>query len=66
MSFDQEPEIRYLLYHAESDCVFETYNGSDVRQSVDSGECADVTDLPDFEERFKREQDEKRQKGTRV
>jgi len=66
MSFDQEPEIRYLIYHSESECLFETYNGSEVMKMLSEDGCADVTDIPEFEERFKNEQDEKRKKGTRI
>ncbi len=66
MSFDQEPERRYLIHHAESDSIFESYNGSEVAQFLDSGMCDDVTDIPEFEERFKNEQNEKRKQGSRV
>ena len=64
MSFDQESEIRYLIYHAESESLFETYNGSEVAKMLSEDGCDDVTDIPEFEERFKNEQDEKRQKGS--
>lgn len=66
MSFDQEPERRHLIYHAESDCIFESYNGSEVAKVLSEDGCSDVTDIPEFEERFKNEQDEKRKEGTRV
>lgn len=59
MSFDQEPERRYLLHHAESDVVFETYNGSEAEQMMGEGLVDDVTDIPIFEERFKSEQKQK-------
>lgn len=59
MSFDQEPERRYLIYHAESDCIFETYDGSQVAKMLREDGCDDVTDIPKFEERFKNEQKQK-------
>lgn len=52
MSFDTEPEVRYLGYHPESDCVFETYDGSVFQHD---GVC-DVTDVPEYEQRFRKQE----------
>jgi hypothetical protein len=52
MSFDQEPEIRYLLYHPESDCLFESFSPM-ADEILDSDSCVeDVTGIESYEEKF--------------
>lgn len=56
MSFDSEPERRHLLYHPESDYLFEEYNIGRAEECLDCGEVEDVTDIEEFEIRWKSQQ----------
>ena len=51
MSFDEEPERRYLLYHPESSCLFESFSPQ-AEECIDSGEVEDVTGIQEYENRF--------------
>lgn len=46
---------RFLVYHPESDCLFEVPNSAELDQALLFGECNEVTDIPEFEERFAKE-----------
>lgn len=50
--FDEEPEAqRTLLWHAESECVFESVNATEIAECLGYG-CDDVTGDPHFEKLF--------------
>ena len=63
MSFDIDPDDKHqriLMYHPESDCVYEVFSRAEMYHAINAdGMSHEVTDEPEFEERFKREQDEK-------
>jgi hypothetical protein len=47
---------RSLIYHPESDCVFETFDDNEVDQAELFGQCFVVTGNPEYEKRFREEQ----------
>lgn len=51
--------FRKLLYHPESDCLFEVKDQQEYENSFGDGHVSDVTDIEEFEELFKKEQDAK-------
>jgi hypothetical protein len=53
VSYDSEPERRHLLYHPESDCLFVEYHLGRVEELLDTGEVEDVTDIKQYEDRYK-------------
>jgi hypothetical protein len=53
MSFDMEPEIRHLLYHPESESLFEVFHEGQFEEAL-ANLCEDVTGMDKFEERFKK------------
>lgn len=59
MSFDTDPRDKYqrfLLYHAESDSLFEVFSRAELEYTLDSEAlCEDVTGDEKLEERFKKE-----------
>jgi hypothetical protein len=66
MSFDIDPDDKYqriLMYHPESDCVYEVFSVAEKYNAINAdGMSYEVTGDVELEERFKREQDEKKQK----
>lgn len=63
MSFDQDPDDKYqriLMYHPESDCVYEVFSKSEMHDAINSdGMSIRVTGEEPYESRFKEEQDVK-------
>lgn len=60
MSFDEEPQKdltdkRMLLWHAESECLYEAHNEAEQYQALSTGEVEDVTGIEQYEELFKRQ-----------
>jgi hypothetical protein len=55
MRFDSEPEQRYLLHHAGTGTLFETYCISRAVEYLDNPGVEDVTNVPDYELRYKRQ-----------
>ena len=45
--------MRKLLYHPESDDLFEVFNEKDYVSSLECGPCDDVSGIEEFEKRFK-------------
>jgi hypothetical protein len=68
VSFDIDPKDKYqrfLLYHAESDSIFEVFSEAEKDNIIGSEPlCMDVTGDIAAEEKFKNEQDEKRKEGS--
>jgi hypothetical protein len=54
---NEAKERRYLIHHAESDCLFETRDGALVAKACSEDGCDDVTDIPEFENRFKEQKE---------
>jgi hypothetical protein len=53
MSFDSEPEMRYLLCHPESDCIFESFSPQ-ADEILATEPCVeDVTGIKHYEDEFK-------------
>jgi hypothetical protein len=50
--FDQEPEGRWLMYHPESECVFEVLHPGQYQEYLDN-QCVDVTGDEKYEALFK-------------
>jgi len=48
--------FRMLIYHAESEALFECFDEKEATGHLDYGLCDDVTGIPKFETRFKEEQ----------
>ena len=44
--------FRKLLWHAESECLWETFSESEFEAAMQQ-DCSDVTDIPEYEELFK-------------
>jgi len=61
MSFDTDPEEdkRYLLYHPDSDSLFEVLSWAEAKPCLAYG-CDDVTDDPKWEAQLKKEQKERK------
>jgi hypothetical protein len=47
---------RHLIFHPESDCLFETFDDAEADQAVLFGLCDVVTGVAQFERQFKKEQ----------
>lgn len=54
---DHLPPFRVLMYHPESESVFESTTLGDYHSALDNG-CNIVTGRPEFEKRFKEQQEE--------
>lgn len=58
--------MRKLIFHPESDCLFEVHTDLEYEQAMDGDcMCSDVTGVTQFEERFKREREDARIKNAR-
>jgi hypothetical protein len=50
-------KIRFLLLHDESDCLFEVTDPTEADSLLFSGEVVDVTGDPEWEEKFKNQEE---------
>jgi hypothetical protein len=61
MSFDIDPDDKYqrfLMYHPESDCVYEVFSRAEMHNAINSdGMSYEVTGEEKFESRFKAERE---------
>jgi len=48
---------RWLLYHAESDCLFEVFDKDEMQECLADGYTDDVTGIEELEDRFRNEQE---------
>ena len=71
MAFDDDPNDRHersLLYHAESDCLFEVFSPAEKDNCLGNadGLVSEVTGIMAFEARFKKEHMEEKEIAAKI